>query len=261
MNFFGRKAEGAAPTLRQPEPPEAPSVPGAEIAAAYSGERMGGDFFDFLLVNSRLVFLMLDVSGQRDSPQTIAAVVQDHFRSEVPRLFAATELNEATAIVELSLSLNRTVLEAAEGICASSAFLGCCDPQLGTVCYGNAGHVPCLVRDHSGISQLPATGLPFGLFSHATHYASMTVLEPGAALLLVSRGVIEARCQGNEFRVEGVAASFVHTNSPTAHRLWAATLDGVVILMCAPPIHTALTALALIRAGEIRSARAPAALS
>lgn len=248
MNLFGRKANGPAPVLRQPEPPEPPLIPGAEIGAAYSSERMGGDFFDFLMVGSRLIFLMLDVSGQRDRAQTIAAIVQDHFRSEGQRIFGAAELNEAQAIVELSLSLNRTVLEAADGICASSAFLGCYDPELGTVCYSNAGHVPGLVRDHTGISQLPATGLPFGLFSHATHDASMTVLEPGAALLLVSRGVVEARCQGNEFGLEGVSATLEHANAPSAQRLCVAILDSVEHFMCAPPTHNDVTALALVRA-------------
>ena len=209
---------------------------------------MGGDFFDFVLVNSRLVFLMLDVSGLRDSAQNIAAIVQDHFRSVVPERFAATELNEATAIVELSLSLNRTVLEAADGICATSAFLGCYDLELGTVCYSNAGHVPGLVRDHTGMSQLPATGLPLGLFSHATHDATMTVLEPGAVLLLVSRGVVEARCQGNEFGIEGVSATLEHVNAPSAHRLCVAMLDSVERFMCAPPTHNDVTALALVRA-------------
>ena len=247
MNLFRHKDEKAAPTLRRPEPSEPPSIPGAEIGAAYSGERMGGDFFDFLLVNSRLVFLMLDVSGQRDSAQNIAAIVQDHFRSLAPSLFAVPDVNEATAIIELSLSLNRTILEAADGICASSGFLGCYDPLLGTVCYSNAGHVPGLVRDHTGITQLPATGLPFGLFSHATHDASITVLEPGAALLLVSRGTIEARCQGNDFGVEGVSATFQHINAPSAQRLCVAILDSVERYMCAPPTHNDVTALALVR--------------
>ena len=248
MNFLGHKDEGSAPTIRRPEASEPPSVPGAEIGAAYSSERMGGDFFDFLLVNNRLVFLMLDVSGQRENAQNIAAIVQDHFRAEAPRLFSAVELNEATTIVDLTLSLNRTVLEAAEGICASSAFLGSYDTQLGTVCYSNAGHVPGLVRDHAGITQLPATGIPLGLFSHATHDASITVLEPGAALLLVSRGVIEARCQGNEFGVEGVSATFQHANAPSAQRLCVTILDGVERFMCAPPTHNDVTALALVRA-------------
>jgi serine phosphatase RsbU (regulator of sigma subunit) len=165
----------------------------------------------------------------------------------VPKRFAATALNAATAIVELSLSLNRTVLEAADGICATSAFLGCYDLELGTVCYSNAGHVPGLVRDHTGISQLPATGLPLGLFSHATHDATMTVLEPGAVLLLVSRGVVEARCQGNEFGVEGVSATLEHLNAPSAHRLCVAMLDSVERFMCAPPTHNDVTALALVR--------------
>jgi serine phosphatase RsbU (regulator of sigma subunit) len=234
--------------LRQPVPSDPPLIPGVEIGAAYSGERMGGDFYDFLLVNSRLIFLMLDVSGHRDSAQNIAAIVQDHFRNQAPRLFATTDINEATAIIELCLVLNRTVLEAADGICASSAFLGCFDPQVGTVCYSNAGHVPGLVRDSTGISELPATGLPFGLFSHATHDAPMTVLEPGASLLLVSRGVIEGKCQGNEFGLDGVKATFEHTNAPTAQRLCVSILDGVERFMCGPPTHNDVTALALIRA-------------
>jgi len=248
VNLFGHNDGGAARTIRRPEPAEAPSVPGAEIGAAYSSERMGGDFFDFVFVNNRLVFLILDVSGQRENAQNIAAILQDHFRAEVPRLFAAAELNEPTAIVDLTLSLNRTILQAAEGICASSAFLGSYDAELGTVCYSNAGHVPGLVRDRTGITRLPATGIPLGLFSHATHDASITVLEPGAALLLVSRGVIEARCQGSEFGVEGVSATFEHATAPSAQRLCVGILDAVERFMCAPPTHNDVTALALVRA-------------
>jgi serine phosphatase RsbU (regulator of sigma subunit) len=236
--------------LHEPAPPEPLSIPGAEIGAAYSGTRMGGDFFDFLVVNSRLLFMLLDVSGQRDSSQLIAVNVQEHFRSAVARLFVAPDANEANAVIELSLALNRSVLEAANGICASAAFLGCYNPQLGTVCYSNAGHVPGLVRDHTGISLLPATGLPFGLFSHATHDASVTVLEPGGALLLVSRGVIEARCRGNDFGLEGVSATFEHAEVLSAQRLCVAILDGVERFMCAPPTHNDVTALALVRTGQ-----------
>ena len=233
--------------FRQPQAPEIPSIPGAEIAAAYSGERMGGDFYDFVMVNERLLFLILDVSGGRDRAQEIAAVVQDTFRGQIPQLFGSRDLNEATAIVELSLHLNRTVIETVEGVCSSSAFIGCYNPKLGTVCYSNVGHVPGLVRDSTGISQLPATGLPFGLFSHATHEAPMTVLEPGAALLLVSRGVIEGRCQGNEFGIEGVQATFQNTTAPSAQLICVAILDGLERFMCQPPTHNDVTALALVR--------------
>ena len=233
--------------FRQPQPPEIPSIPGAEIGAAYSGERMGGDFYDFVMLNGRLLFLMLDVSGGRDRAQEIASVVQDTFRSQVLELFRPSDLNEATAIIELSLQLNRTVLETAESVRSSSAFLGCYNPQVGTVCYSNAGHVPGLVRDSTRITELPATGLPFGLFSHATHDAPMTVLEPGAALLVVSRGVIEGRCQGNEFGIEGVQGTFQNTTAPSAQRICVAILDGVERFMCQPPTHNDVTALALVR--------------
>jgi len=248
--IFSDNPEVTEHAFRQPQAAEIPSVPGAEIAAAYSGERMGGDFFDFVMVGGRLIFLMLDVSGARDRAQEIAAVVQETFRGQVPQLFGAADLNEATAVIELSLQLNRTVLETAGGICSSSAFIGCYNPALGTVCYSNAGHVPGLVRDHTGITQLPATGLPFGLFSHATHDAPMTVLEPGAALLLVSRGVIEGRWQGNEFGMEGVQATFQNTTAPNAQRICVAILDGVESFMCGPPTHNDVTALTLLRFSE-----------
>ena len=65
----------------------------------------------------------------------------------------------------------------------------------GIVCYFNAGHTPGLVRDRSGCSELPATELPLGLFSHVACEAPMVALEPGATLLLVSRGVVEGVCR------------------------------------------------------------------
>ena len=58
------------------------------------------------------------------------------------------------------------------------AFAGCYNEDSGIVCYFNAGHTPGLVRDRSGCSELPATGLPLGLFSHVACEAPMVALEP-----------------------------------------------------------------------------------
>jgi hypothetical protein len=55
---------------------------------------------------------------------------------------------------------------------------------------------------------LEASGLPLGIFSHATQSASTCGLVPGAALLLVSRGIIEAEHNDREFGLEGAKKSF-----------------------------------------------------
>jgi sigma-B regulation protein RsbU (phosphoserine phosphatase) len=234
--------------LHLPEPSAIPQLQGATISAAYYGERIGGDFYDFIRVSpSRVLFGLLDVAGAHEESQGIVARAQQTFRGQALDLFHREDVNQADALVELVLRINRAIMEAAGGVRPCPAFAGCYNEGLGTVCYSNAGHTPALLRDHTGITRLDATGLPLGLFSHATHDAPTCALEPGAALLLVSRGVTEGRCKGDEFGLDGVEASFRKVPLTNAQRLCVAILDGVERFMCAPPTHNDVTALALIR--------------
>src|SRR5271170_4082494 len=167
---------------------EVPELKGANLAAIYYGQRMGGDFYDFLRVSpKRVLFGLLDVAGGLEESRDIISAAQHTFRTLGAELFAKEDINEAEAMIEVCLQLNRTILETAGGVHSCPAFAGCYDENLGTVCYFNAGHTPGLVRDTTGVAELPATGLPLGLFSHSTCDASTVVLQPGAVLLLVSR--------------------------------------------------------------------------
>jgi serine phosphatase RsbU (regulator of sigma subunit) len=105
-----------------------------------------------------------------------------------------------------------------------------------------------LLHDSSGISLLSATGLPFGLFSHAPCDAQIAALEPGAALLIVSRGIIEASRKGEEFGVERVKECCQRENGGTARDLSAGIISSVEHFMGKPPTHDDVTALSLIRA-------------
>ena len=58
--------------------------------------------------------------------------------------------------------------------------------------------IPLASARHTGIIELASTGLPLGLFSHATCDAPTVGLEKGAVLLLVSRGVVEGRCKDDK---------------------------------------------------------------
>ena len=153
----------------------------------------GGDYFDALAVGSEhLVFLLMDVAGQRISALNLAAFVQDEFRSRAPELFSM-ESDPAAALSGLCLHLNRSILETAGRAHLAAALLGILNGEDGTLSYINAGHVPGLLLAADSTEFLESTGLPLGLFSHATHEACSRVIPRGGALLMASRGVVEAR--------------------------------------------------------------------
>jgi phosphoserine phosphatase RsbU/P len=244
LNFVKRKP------LAFPCPVHAqvPELQQAELAAAYHGERMGGDFYDFIRVNSRQVlFGLLDVAGRLEENHDIVNAAQRTFRDLGATLFSKEDSNDAESMIELCLQLNRTILEASDRVHACPAFVGCYDESLGTVTYFNAGHPAGLVRDHTGIVELPATGLPLGLFSHTTVDASTVVLPPGAGLLLVSRGIVEAKCSGEDFGLEQVKAGLEQHGGGSAKELCLAILGRVQDFMRTPPTHNDVTALALVR--------------
>ena len=250
MRFlFNRERASRADTV-DPVEAEVPALADAELAAIYYGQRMGGDFYDFLRVSpNRVLFGLLDVAGRHEENRGIVAATQHTFRTEAPALFADEEVNEADAMIQLCLHLNRTILRAG-GVRSCPAFAGCYNESLGTVSYFNAGHTPGLLRHKTGVTELAATGLPLGLFSHATCDAPMVALEPSAALLLVSRGIVEGKCKSDEFGLERVKDGVQRATATTAKELCVSVLDNVQRFMCKPPTHNDVTALALLRANR-----------
>lgn len=235
--------------FRYPVQAQVPELQEAELAAVYYGQRMGGDFYDFMRVSpTRVLFGLLDVAGRLEENHDIVNAAQQTFRGLGSDLLAKEDSNAAESMIELCLQLNRTILEASDRVHSCPAFTGCYDESLGTVTYFNAGHPAGLVRDDTGITELPATGLPLGLFSHTTVDVSTVALPPGAGLLLVSRGIVEAKCGGEEFGLEQVKAGFGEWSAKGAKDLCFAILGRVQDFMCTPPTHNDVTALALVRA-------------
>lgn len=178
---------------------------------------MCGDLYDFIRVSpDRVLFGLLDVAGRAHENSGIVSAAQATFRERGSALFAKSDINEAEAMMELCLELNRTILHSANGVRECPAFAGCYREGLGTVCYFNAGHTPGLLRHQNGITELPATGLPLGLFSHAFWEAHIFALPPGSALLLVSRGVTESQWKGTEFGLEGVKEYLLQSKAQNA---------------------------------------------
>jgi len=239
-----------APTLPcDPIRAEIPALRGAEIAAVYYGQRQSGDFYDFQRVHpQRVLFGLFDAAGHVEANRGTLCAAQSVFRKLGKQLFSQDDINEMDAMIELSQQLNRAVLGAEDLVRSCPAFVACYNEGYGIVCYANAGHTPGMVRDGKGVVELPATGLPFGLFSHITSEAAMVAIEPGAAMLLVSRGIIEAAHKKEEFGMERAKQALARAGGQNAKEICTTVLDSVRQFMGTPPTHDDVTALSLLRA-------------
>ena len=227
---------------------DTPVLQGADMAVAYFSSRAGGDLHDFLRVSPhRFLFGLLDVAGKRETSGPVLLAAQACFRSAAEQLFLDPELNESDAMIELSRRLNLEIMRAAGGVRSCPAFAGCYNEELGTVCYVNAGHTPGLLRDDTSVVELPATGLPLGLFSLAPTDARIVGLGPKGSLAVVSRGVVEAESKKTEFGLEGVKG-VMQAGPASAKDLSQNILQRVQDFMSMAPKHNDVTALTLMRA-------------
>jgi serine phosphatase RsbU (regulator of sigma subunit) len=243
-----------------PEPPPAiepvptifPKIEGADIAAVFAGKRVAGDFYDSIRVSpERVLFGLLDVAGQREDTRSILVAAQDIFRNLGSRLFSPGDINEADAMTELCLNLNRGLIEASKGVHPCPAFVGCYHEKFGTLCYTNAGHTSGLLRDSSGVAELASTGLPLGLFSHATCDSPIAGLAKGSSLVLISRGVVECGSDrgksAEEFGLERVKELLKDIPTDNARALCTSVLNAAGKQDPRTFLCDDRTALALIR--------------
>jgi serine phosphatase RsbU (regulator of sigma subunit) len=110
----------------------------------------------------------------------------------------------------------------------------------------NAGHTPGLLRDDASVVELPATGLPLGLFSLAPTDARIVGLGPKGSLAVVSRGVVEAESKNAEFGLDGVKG-VMQAGPSSAKDLSQRILQRVQDFMHMAPKHNDVTALTLTR--------------
>jgi serine phosphatase RsbU (regulator of sigma subunit) len=191
--------------LRNPKPFPFPKLATVDLAAQYKAARVGGDFFDVMHVaKTKLLFVLMDIAGKRETALHVAAAAQDVFRQCGTEFYADPNVEDGDAITHLLLEVNRAIMVAANGILCAPAFIGCYDEEITTLSYINAGHTPAILTDEQGTLLLEANGLPLGLFSHSTHDSQFCALSEGASVTLVSKGLVENKSGGQEFGIERV---------------------------------------------------------
>jgi len=215
--------------LRTPRPSVLPGKADLSVSARYRGSRIGGDYYDFFPVNeTRMLFLLADVAGRRDEALNIAAALQDTMRERSAELLGDQDANVSDGVTGLALELNRTVIQSAGGVRPAPTFLACLDEQFGLLHYVNAGHTPAFIGNDGDVTQLDPTGLPLGLFSHATHDAQVSVAPPRSSIVMVSKGLVECSAGRIEFGAERVRQILAEQTFSSAQELCHDLLDRAV---------------------------------
>jgi len=212
---------------RIPQYSKIPTMQFVEVAAKYRATRVGGDYFDFHTEPGRLLFLLMDIAGKRESALHIAAAAQDIFRNMSHDRFSHDDAEDATVLTDMVIAMNKAVITEAGGVCHAPCFFGCYQEEIHVLTYINAGHTPAVLRDADGIHLLAANGIPLGLFSHSTHDSQFCALTPNSCLAVVSRGLVETRTAHNEFGVEGVTQHLSSHEFNSAQNLCDTLLESV----------------------------------
>jgi serine phosphatase RsbU (regulator of sigma subunit) len=155
-------------------------------AAMLPAHDVGGDFYDFFLIDStHLGVVIADVSG-KGMPAAI-------FMAVSRTLLKATALSGIAPAACLQ-QVNRLLHAENDSEMFVSLFYGILDLHGGRVTYSNGGHNPPLLRSAaSGVRRLAAgQGCVLGVFEEAAYEGMTCAIVPGDTLLLYTDGVTEA---------------------------------------------------------------------
>jgi adenylate cyclase len=173
-----------------------------DVFATIEPARMvGGDFYDFLLLDSRrLSFAIADVSGKGVPAALFMAMSKEILRSAISKHEEALDLAFAEASTKISTASAEMVDEGADMMFVT-AFAGILDLSSGQLAYVNAGHDPAFVlrADAEPMELSGRGGPPLGTVDSLVCPVERLRLQPGDLLLLYTDGAIESENKDHLF--------------------------------------------------------------
>jgi serine phosphatase RsbU (regulator of sigma subunit) len=166
-------------------------------AESIPAREMGGDFYDFFLIDQkRLGLVIADVSGKGVPAAIFMAVSRTMLKS-----IAVQGISPGECLQQV----NNLLCPDNDSAMFVTLFYAILNTKTGELEYSNAGHnVPYVLSDAGGIALLEnAGGMALGVTEEVAYRAATTRLRPGDALYLYTDGVTEAMDgQGNLYGSE-----------------------------------------------------------
>jgi serine phosphatase RsbU (regulator of sigma subunit)/signal transduction protein with GAF and PtsI domain len=199
-------------------PARCPNVPGYQLAAAWrSARRVGGDFYDFMLLSNGTVGIAIADVADKGVPAAL-------FMALCRTLVRATSMSGRMPADALRRT-NTLIMSDARSDLFVTVFYGLLHPRSGSFTYANAGHNPPLwLNVRSGVMQrLQQHGMALGVIPEVPLTEHLIQIEPGDVLALYTDGVTEAlNVEGEEFGVERLEQVIKANARRTAEEIVAA---------------------------------------
>jgi sigma-B regulation protein RsbU (phosphoserine phosphatase) len=164
---------------------------------SYHYEPLGlvsGDYCDLIFSEKGdLYFVLGDVSGKGVAASMLMAHLHAMYRTLVSFELPLDKIMERASRIFCESTLPTHYATLVIGQALDSGEMKIC----------NAGHLPLLLISKDKVSEIPATGLPVGVFCDEQFPTSTVSLDPGQTLILYSDGFSETRdLQGVEYGTE-----------------------------------------------------------
>lgn len=162
-------------------------------AINHAASHVAGDFFDFFLLDScRLFIVIADVSGKGVGPALLMAVSRTHIRNLA---------GKGHGPAEILTELNQLLLQDREQPMFVTVFVAEYSISSGELCYANGGHViPYLIDANHSVTQFgEPTGTIVGMLDDAEYEEETIVLKTNETIVLFTDGILEARLLDGEF--------------------------------------------------------------
>ncbi len=197
-------------------PEETPALPGYELAAnSRLCSAVGADYYDFTVDDGGLLLALGDVAGKG----LAAALLMASLRAAVRAFW-----REPLRLSEIVAGINGNLRHAVPPNRYGTLVLARLDTAGGELTWANAGHAAALlVRPDGSHATLEATGTVLGVFEEEAWREERTPLPPGAVLVLLSDGVVDAtRAAASDLGPERLAAVVRSAGSASAAAILAA---------------------------------------
>jgi serine phosphatase RsbU (regulator of sigma subunit) len=167
------------------------------FAGMYTAKEVGGDFYDFFIVNEeKLGCVIADVSG-KGIPAALFMMVS----KSLIKNYAIAGLS----VSEILSKANNALCENNDANMFVTVFIGILDLKSGKLSYANAGHNPPLIQKKQGSFEWLSVKPCFVLagMEDVVYVEQEIVLAPGDRLFLYTDGVTEAMNKSDQLYSDG----------------------------------------------------------
>lgn len=211
-------------------------------ASMTSAKAVGGDFYDFFLIDDNHLGIVLgDVSGKGVPSALFMAVTRTQIKSVALQGLPPEQCLQA---------VNKALVRDKASSMFATCFYGILNLTTGGFHYCNAGHNPPYLLSVSGsVTALPIDGgPPIGMFDILPYTSGRLHLSPGDALFLYTDGVPEAVGPDEaDFTDERLLETLARFAALPCHQLLEAIYNEVVDFTRGTPQSDDITMLALRR--------------